>query len=77
MNSQNTTRNEGDFKMMENGALLAIGGGFSGITAAVEAAEAGHETYIVEKNPYLGGRVTQLYQYFPKLCPSTCGLDIN
>ena len=29
--------------MIENGALLAIGGGFSGITAAVEAAEAGYE----------------------------------
>jgi quinone-modifying oxidoreductase subunit QmoA len=32
---------------------------------------------LVEKNPYLGGRVAQLNQYFPKLCPPTCGLEIN
>ena len=32
---------------------------------------------IIEKNPYLGGRVAQLNQYFPKLCPPYCGLEIN
>ncbi len=41
----------------------------SGLTAAIEAAEVGYEVVIVEKNAYLGGRVAQLYQYFPKLCP--------
>jgi quinone-modifying oxidoreductase subunit QmoA len=25
----------------------------------------------------LGGRVAQLNQYFPKLCPPSCGLEIN
>ncbi len=49
----------------------------SGLTAAVEAAEVGCEVYIVEKNPYLGGKVTQINQYFPKLCPPNCGLEIN
>ncbi|MFW5930543.1 MAG: CoB--CoM heterodisulfide reductase iron-sulfur subunit A family protein, partial [Desulfosalsimonas sp.] len=44
---------------------------------ALEAAEVGYEVFIVEKNPYLGGRVAQLKQYFPKLCPPTCGLEIN
>jgi quinone-modifying oxidoreductase subunit QmoA len=58
-------------------AILVVGGGFSGITAALEAAEVGYEAYIVEKNPYLGGRVAQLNQYFPKLCPPTCGLEIQ
>ena len=57
--------------------ILVVGGGISGITAAVEAAEAGAEAIIVERNPYLGGRVTLLNQYFPKLCPPTCGLEIN
>ncbi|MBE0428484.1 MAG: CoB--CoM heterodisulfide reductase iron-sulfur subunit A family protein [Thermoleophilia bacterium] len=57
--------------------VLIIGGGMSGITSAVEAAEAGLETVIVERNPYLGGRVSQLYKYFPKLCPPYCGLEIN
>jgi quinone-modifying oxidoreductase, subunit QmoA len=61
----------------ENRAVLVVGGGISGITAAVEAAEAGANVVIVEKNPYLGGRVSLLNQYFPKLCPPSCGLEIN
>ncbi|RLC27511.1 MAG: heterodisulfide reductase subunit A [Deltaproteobacteria bacterium] len=60
-----------------NQSILVVGGGISGITAALEAAEAGYDVVLVEKNPYLGGRVTQLYQYFPKLCPPNCGLEIN
>ncbi len=58
-------------------SILVVGGGFSGITAALEAAEVGYEVFLVEKNPYLGGRVAQLNQYFPKLCPPTCGLEIQ
>ncbi len=58
-------------------SILVIGGGFGGITAALEAAEVGHEVYLVEKNPYLGGRVMQLNKYFPKLCPPSCGLEIQ
>jgi len=60
-----------------NGAVLVVGGGISGLTAALEAAEVGNDVFIVEKNPYFGGRVAQLNQYFPKLCPPTCGLEIN
>jgi quinone-modifying oxidoreductase subunit QmoA len=56
---------------------MVVGGGISGLTAAIEAAEVGYEVYLLEKNPYLGGRVAQLNQYFPKLCPPTCGLEIN
>lgn len=58
-------------------SILVVGGGMSGLSAAIEAAEAGHEVYLVEKNPYLGGRVAQLHQYFPKMCPPYCGLEIN
>ncbi len=58
-------------------SILVIGGGFSGLTAACEAAEMGYDVYIVEKQSFLGGRVTQLNKYFPKLCPPTCGLEIN
>ena len=57
--------------------LLIVGGGISGITAAVEAAEAGKEVILIEKEAYLGGRVAQMYHYFPKLCPPSCGLEIN
>jgi len=62
--------------MAEN-TVLVVGGGFSGLTAAVEAAEAGSSVIIVEKNPYLGGRVTQLNKYFWKMCPPNCGLEIQ
>jgi quinone-modifying oxidoreductase subunit QmoA len=58
-------------------SILVVGGGISGLTTAIEAAETGYEVFLVEKNPYLGGRVAQLNQYFPKLCPPTCGLEIN
>ncbi|MBI4493084.1 MAG: CoB--CoM heterodisulfide reductase iron-sulfur subunit A family protein [Chloroflexi bacterium] len=58
-------------------SILIVGGGIAGITAAVEAAEAGYEAIIVEQGAYLGGRVAQLYKYFPKLCPPYCGLEIN
>ncbi len=60
-----------------SGSLMVVGGGISGLTTALEAAEVGYEVFLVEKNPYLGGRVAQLNQYFPKLCPPTCGLEIN
>jgi quinone-modifying oxidoreductase subunit QmoA len=57
--------------------ILVIGGGIAGVTAAVEAAEAGYDVTLIEKNAYLGGRVAQLHKYFPKLCPPYCGLEIN
>ena len=60
-----------------SGSILVVGGGISGLTTAIEAAEVGYDVFLVEKNPYLGGRVAQLNQYFPKLCPPTCGLEIN
>ena len=57
--------------------ILVVGGGISGLTTATEAAEAGYNVVIVEKSPYLGGRVSRLHKYFPKLCPPSCGLEIN
>ncbi len=60
-----------------NQTILVVGGGISGMTAALEAAECGKDVVLVEKNPSLGGRVSQLYKYFPKLCHPTCGLEIN
>jgi quinone-modifying oxidoreductase, subunit QmoA len=60
-----------------SGSIMVVGGGISGLTTAIEAAEVGYEVFLVEKNPYLGGRVAQLNQYFPKLCPPSCGLEIN
>ena len=61
----------------KTGSILVVGGGMSGISTALEAAEVGYEVTLIEKNQYLGGRVTQLNKYFPKLCPPNCGLEIN
>jgi quinone-modifying oxidoreductase subunit QmoA len=60
-----------------NQTILVVGAGISGITAALEAAETGKDVILIEKRPFIGGRVTQLYKYFPKLCAPTCGLEIN
>lgn len=60
-----------------NQTILVVGGGISGMTAALEAAECGKQVILVEKNPSIGGRVSQLYKYFPKLCHPKCGLEIN
>ncbi len=58
--------------------VLIIGGGHSGVSAALEITEAvDKKVCIVEKKPYLGGRVLQMYKYFPKLCPPFCGFEIN
>ena len=47
------------------------------MTAAVEAAEVGCRVVLVEKEAYLGGRVLRTHRYFPKMCPPTCGFEIN
>lgn len=60
-----------------NQTILVVGGGISGMTAALEAAECGKEVVLVEKSPTLGGRTALLYRYFPKLCHPVCGLEIN
>ncbi|MFP5229653.1 MAG: FAD-dependent oxidoreductase [Acidobacteriota bacterium] len=57
--------------------ILVVGGGIAGMTCAIEAAEAGNSVVLVEKAAYLGGRVAGFHQYFPKLCPPSCGIEIN
>jgi quinone-modifying oxidoreductase subunit QmoA len=60
-----------------NQTIVVVGGGVSGMTAALEAAECGKDVILVEKSPTLGGRAALLYRYFPKLCHPVCGLEIN
>jgi quinone-modifying oxidoreductase subunit QmoA len=57
--------------------ILVIGAGIAGMTAAVEAAEVGYRVVLVEKEAYLGGRVLRMNRYFPKMCPPTCGFELN
>jgi quinone-modifying oxidoreductase subunit QmoA len=57
--------------------VLVIGGGIAGVSTALESAEAGREVLLVERDPVIGGRVIRSYHYFPKMCPPTCGMELN
>ena len=57
--------------------LLVVGAGIAGVTAALEAAEAGREVVLIEKQAWVGGRVLLNHRYFPKMCPPSCGMEIN
>ncbi len=57
--------------------LLVVGAGIAGITTALEAAEAGREVILIEREASVGGRVVRNHEYFPKMCPPTCGMEIN
>jgi heterodisulfide reductase subunit A len=46
-------------------SALVIGGGVGGMRAAIDLAEAGIHTYLLETTPSLGGRVAQLGFMFP------------
>jgi len=51
---------------------LVIGGGISGIQAALEIADKGFKTYLVERSPSIGGRMAQLDKTFPTMDCSAC-----
>jgi quinone-modifying oxidoreductase subunit QmoA len=57
--------------------LLVVGAGIAGVTAALEAADAGRDVVLLEKEATVGGRVLRNHRYFPKLCPPSCGMEIN
>jgi len=69
-----------EFEPVENlieADTLVVGGGIAGMTTAIETAEIGKHTILLEKLPSIGGRVVAMNQYFPKLCPPICGMEIN
>ena len=49
--------------------LLVVGGGVTGITAAIEAAEAGSDVVLVEKGDALGGWLAKFYKSYPTRPP--------
>jgi len=48
-------------------AALVVGGGIAGIQAALDLADAGHQVYLVEKQPTIGGVMAQLDKTFPTM----------
>jgi heterodisulfide reductase subunit A len=45
--------------------VVVIGGGIGGIQAALDLAEMGIKTYLIEKKPSIGGVMAQLDKTFP------------
>ncbi|MEG6616405.1 hydrogenase iron-sulfur subunit [Peptococcaceae bacterium 1198_IL3148] len=52
-------------------AILVVGGGLAGMTAALESAKAGYKTVLVEKEANLGGWLNKLYKVTPLKAPYT------
>jgi len=48
-------------------AALVIGGGIAGIQAALDLADAGHQVYLVEKEPSIGGNMAKLDKTYPTM----------
>ena len=47
------------------GDVVVVGGGISGIQAALDLAASGYKVYLVEKGPSIGGHMAQLDKTFP------------
>lgn len=48
-------------------SALVIGGGIAGIQAALDLGDAGHQVYLVEREPSLGGLMAQLAKTYPTM----------
>ncbi len=51
---------------------MVIGAGVAGIQTALDIANAGYPVYLIEKNPSIGGHMSQLSETFPTLDCSQC-----
>jgi heterodisulfide reductase subunit A len=56
----------------EYGDVMVVGGGISGIQAALDLATSGFRVYMVEKSPTIGGKMAQLDKTFPTNDCSMC-----
>jgi len=55
-----------------NEATLVVGGGIAGIQAALEIADAGYPVFMVEREPSIGGHMSQFDKTFPTLDCAAC-----
>jgi heterodisulfide reductase subunit A len=54
------------------GDVMVLGGGISGIQAALDLATSGYKVYLVERAPTIGGKMAQLDKTFPTNDCSMC-----
>ena len=59
-------------KVPINSSTLVVGGGIAGIQAALEIANGGFHVYLVEREPSIGGHMSQFDKTFPALDCSAC-----
>ncbi len=48
-----------------NGSALVVGGGITGMQAALDLADSGYYVHLIEKSPAIGGVMAQLDKTFP------------
>jgi heterodisulfide reductase subunit A len=47
------------------GSVMVVGGGISGMQAALDLADSGYYVHLAEKSPSIGGAMAQLDKTFP------------
>lgn len=48
-----------------SGSVLVIGGGISGMQAAIDLADSGFYVYLADRSPSIGGMMAKLNKTFP------------
>jgi heterodisulfide reductase subunit A len=61
-----------EIKVPVTKTALVIGGGIAGIQASLDIANTGHKVILIEKEPSIGGHMSQLSETFPTLDCSQC-----
>lgn len=68
-------RPKGSEEAVYNKSLLVVGGGVSGMTAAIEASKTGYPVHLVEKTAALGGAAARMYKGLPMKAPYDAPAD--
>ncbi len=68
-------RPQGSEEAVYNKTLLVVGGGVSGMTAAIEASKTGYPVHLVEKTAALGGAAARMYKGLPMKAPYDAPAD--
>ena len=61
-----------DIKVPVTKTALVVGGGIAGIQASLDIANTGHKVILIERDPSIGGHMSQLSETFPTLDCSQC-----